>query len=223
MRSHTWPRVFADSWRRNRRLLLPAYLGGALICLLAAIAGGGLYYYTDFRDGGGRFAGLMSLASGFALVAFGWSLLGMSAYAHSRRERAAWLGFGLLAVLLAFDEVAQIHEPIAHALARAGVVGPLWLDPDLYVFGFYALVAGIAILHLWPRLREVPELALPAAVALVCFAISQGFDMLPWEQLTRATQRWVGPCEEGFKCLGSWSLAIVGLLLPRTALARQRE
>ena len=223
MRSTTWPRVFAFSWRRNRRLLLPAYVGGAAVCLLAAVAGGGLYFYTDFRDGGGRFAGLMSLASGFALLAFGWSLVGMSAHARSRRERASWLGFGLLGVLLAFDEVAQIHEPIAHALARAGVVGPLWLDQDLYVFGFYALVAGTMSLRLWPRLRTVPELALPAAAALVCFAISQGFDLLPWESLTHSTQLWVGACEEGFKCLGSWNLALLGLLLPRTALGRGRS
>lgn len=222
MRPTTWTRVLADSWRQHRRLLLPAYVGGAFVCLLAAIAGKGLYFYTDFRDGGGRFAGVMSLASGFALLAFGWSLFGMSAHARSRGERAAWVGFGLLGVLLAFDEIAQLHEPIARAIARANIVGPLWLDPDLYVFGFYGLVAGAMSLYLWPRLRTVPELALPAAVALVCFAISQGFDLLPWDRLSPSTQQWVGASEEGFKCLGSWSLALVGLLLPRTALGRER-
>ena len=221
MRSSTWPRVLAYSWRRNQRLFLPAYAGGVLVCMIAAIAGEGLYYYTDFRDGGGRFGGIMSLASGFALLAFGWSLFAMSAHASSRRERSSWVGFGMLGVLLAFDEVAQIHEPIARAIARAGIVRPLWLDPDLYVFGFYGLVAGTMSLQLWPRLRTAPELALPVAAAVVCFAISQGFDLLPWDRLSTSTQMWVGPCEEGFKCLGSWSLALVGLLLPRTALGRR--
>ncbi len=220
--SRWWP-ALAASWRRHRSLLIPAYLGGLAVCLLAAIAGEGLHYYVDFRDGGGRFNGLMSLASGFCFVAAGWSLLLLSHSGGDRRERLAWAGAGILGIVLAFDEVAQFHEAASQVLARRGVPTPFGADPEIYVFALYVVTALVLGVALRPQLRRRPDLALPVAIAAACFMISQGFDALPWESLSHETQQWVGAGEEGFKCLGSWSLALAGLVLHRPPPLRPAE
>lgn len=208
--------ALASSWRRHRGLLLPAYAGALVVCVVAAIAGEGLHYYVDFRDGGGRFRGLMSLASGFCLVAFGWSLLERSAIARDRGERLTWVAAGLLGVLLAFDEVAQFHEAASHLLARRGLPAPPGMDHDLYVFGAYAVIAALLAWRLRGPLSHVRDVLLPTTVAVACFAISQAFDLVPWAALSHDTQQWVGAGEEAFKCMGSWSLALTGLVLSRT-------
>lgn len=208
--------TLAPSWQRHRALLLPAYLGALLVCVWAAIAGEGLHYYVDFRDGGGRFRGLMSLASGFCLLAFGWSLLERSHFALERAQRSAWIAAGLLGVLLAFDEVAQFHEALSHVLARRGLPTLPGFDHDLYVFGAYAIIAVVLTLRLRRSLHVAGDMALPALIAVICFGISQAFDILPWDALSHETQQWVGAGEEGFKCMGSWSLALAGLVLSRT-------
>ncbi len=212
--------VFADAWRRHRALLLPAYIGGVFVCLVAAIAGDGLHYYVDFRDGGGRFRGLMSLASGFCLMAFGWSLFEQSHDARDWQERLAWVAAGSLGVVLAFDEVAQFHEAISHVLDRRGVPRLLGFDHDVLVFGLYALIALALVWRLRHRLLELRDALLPALIAVACFVVSQAFDALPWDALSHDTQQWVGACEEAFKCLGSWSLALVGLVLSRSRMPR---
>ena len=215
--------VLAESWARHRALLLPAYVGGVAVCLGAALAGGGLHYYVDFHDGQGRFSGVMTLASGFSLAAFGWSFLSISHLASEREERLGWVSLGLFGMLLAFDEVGRFHEAAASLMARFGIPGPLGLDRDLYVFGAYAVMAGVILWHQWPHLRRAPDLALPTALACAAFALSQCVDMFIWDAVPAASKNWVGGAEEGLKCLGSWSLALIGLMLPRTPIGSRRR
>ncbi len=218
-----WSGALSTSWKRHRSLLLPAYLGGFAVCAIAAYAGEGLHYYIDLRDGTGRFSGLMSLASGFALLAFGWSFLAVSRSPLARSNRFAWIGVGLLGVMLAFDEVLQLHEGAAAMMVRAGVPAPFGLDSDLYIFGAYAGIAAVLALKLRPSLGRLPDLALPALLAIVFFALSQGIDLLPWQAFRHDQQQWVGAAEEGSKCLGSWSLALLGLILLQSPEARRTD
>jgi hypothetical protein len=211
-----WGRGLARSWRLHRGLLAPAYTGGVAVCIVAAVAGEGMYYYADFRDGGGRFSGLMSLASSFCLVAFGWSMLAVSARGRDGRDRLPWALAGIGGVWLAFDEAVQLHETFGRTLARAGVPAPLGMEHDLYVFGAYGLIAAWLFARLRPRRPGGAGLSIPATVAVACFATSQALDGVPWDAVPPGVQPWWGAAEEGFTCIGAWSLALFGLILTRT-------
>lgn len=204
-------------WRRHARFLALGWLGGIVACIAAAFAGGGLYYFLDFRWSGRPLSGLMTLASGFCLVACGWGMFvaarrAMRTPGHGR-EAAGWTIAGLGGIALAFDEVAQLHELAAGKMERLGVPRPLGvLDHDLYVFGAYALGLLGVLAMLWPTRRPLEPVMLPLGVAIVCFASSELLDQIPWDLMDRATQRWVGTLEEATKTLGTWTLAMCGLL-----------
>lgn len=217
MRLWTWLTTSCETgWRRHARFLALSWLVAVAVCVFVAWLGDGLYFYTDFRENGRRFGGLMSLASGFCLMGCGWSFLvparrALRTPGHGR-EFLGWLNAGLGCVLLAFDEVAQLHESVAHWLVRHHVPGPLGLDQDLYVFGFYALGLVLVFVLLWPFRRPLEPALLPLLVAILCFALSEVVDELPWSAMTHQTQQWVGALEEIYKTLGSWSIAMCGLL-----------
>ena len=206
-----------EGFRRNSRFLVLGWIGGVVICLFAVWAGDGIYYYLDFRWSGKPLSGLMSLASGFCLVACGWGLL-VGARRAMRRpggggEAAAWLIAGLGSIWLAFDEVAQIHESLAMLMEQTKLPRPFGvLDYDLYIFGAYAVALVVVLWMLWPARRALEPVMLPLSVAIVCFAISEMMDQVPWDQLTREGQKWVGSIEEVSKTLGCWTLAMCGLL-----------
>lgn len=203
-------------WRRHARFLALCWLGAIAVCVFMAWLGEGLYFYTDFREGGHRFGGLMSLASGFCLVACGWSFLVPARRAartpgHTR-EFLGWLNAALGCIVLAFDEVAQLHESAAHWLARHHVPGPFGLDHDLYVFAAYAVGLVLVLALLWPYRRPLEPALLPLLVAITCFALSEVVDEIPWDSMTHQTQQWVGALEEIYKTLGTWTLTMCGLL-----------
>ncbi len=206
------------SWQCHRELLIPAWCMALVVCVLAAQLGDGLYYFIDFRENGRRFAGLMSLASGFCLMGLAWSLLVVA-----RRERSCqaatrqvwgWLLGAVFACLLAFDEVAQLHEALTHALQRAGVPKLFGvLDQDLYIFAAYAGVVGVV----WVLIRGAwisnGRLLFPALAAVGFLAGSQMVDLIPWDSMTHSTQQVVGATEEVLKTMGTFTLALLGLLL----------
>jgi hypothetical protein len=206
-----------EGFRRNSRFLVLGWLGGIAICLIAVWAGDGIYYYLDFRWSGKPLSGLMSLASGFCLVACGWGLLVGARRAmrrpDGRAEATAWIIAGLGSIWLAFDEVAQIHEMLAMAMEEAKVPRPFGvLDHDLYIFGAYAVAFLVLLRMLWPARRSLEPVMLPLSVAIVCFTISEMMDQIPWDELTRDAQKWVGSIEEVSKTLGCWTLAMCGLI-----------
>lgn len=213
----TWLTTSCESgWRRHARFLAISWLAAVAVCVLMARLGEGLYFYTDFRENGRRFGGLMTLASGFCLVACGWSLMvparrALRTPGHGR-EAAGWLLAAVGSIVLAFDEVAQLHESAAHWLARHHVPGPFGLDQDLYVFGAYAAGLVLVLVLLWPFRRPLEPALLPLLVAITCFAMSEVVDEIPWDAMSHATQQWVGALEEIYKVLGSWTIAMCGLL-----------
>lgn len=213
-----WLRTSCEAgYRRNSVFLVLGWLGGLVVCLLAVWAGDGIYYFLDFRWSGKPLSGLMSLVSGFCLVACGWGLLVGTRRAMRRPggggEAVAWLIAGLGCIWLAFDEVAQIHETLSMVMEQAKVPRPFGvLDHDLYIFGAYAVALLAVLAMLWPARRSLEPVMLPLSVAIVCFAVSEMMDQIPWDALTREGQKWVGSIEEVSKTLGCWTLAMCGLL-----------
>lgn len=204
-------------WQRHARFLALGWLGGLGVCVAALWVGDGLYYFLDFRWSGRPLSGLMTLAGGFCLMACGWGLFVAARRAMrapgGRREAAGWLVGGLGSIWLAFDEVAQFHEHAAEAMARLGVPRPLGvLDHDLYIFGAYAAGLLLVLVTLWPTRRPLEPAMLPLSVAIACFGISEAADQVPWESMTPRLQLLVGAVEEVSKTIGSWSLAMCGLL-----------
>lgn len=105
-----WLRTSCESgWKRHARFLAWSWGIGIAVCGLAAVAGEGLHYYTDFREGGGRYGGIMTLVSGFCLLVAGWSLLIPARRAMRtdgrRRETLGWLLGAVGGIVLAFDEI----------------------------------------------------------------------------------------------------------------------
>ena len=205
------------AWKRHTRFLVLSWLGGIAVCAGMAWYGHGILFFTDFREDGRRFAGIMSLASGFCLLAAGMLLFVPARRAHRTpghgREMLGWLLGGFGGIVLAFDEVAQLHEPAAHLLARLGVPQPFGvLDHDLYIFAAYA--AGLVLVHvlLWPYRHPLEPVMLPMLVAILCFAMSEVVDQIPWNSMDHSMQLWVGTLEEAYKVLGAWTLAMCSLL-----------
>ena len=209
------------SWREHRVMMLAVWVATAGLCAWAA-AVGGLYYFQDFRTNGGPHSGAMTVISAFALVAagIGMSLVARRVYARQgwRVSTLAWAIGGAGGLLLALDEITQIHEGVARRLARAGVPAPFGFgDRDLYVFATYGLFALFAVRGAWPQLRRWSEAWLPGAASLMFFAMSSVVDQVPWEILTRSQQGFWGPVEEILKTLGTVSFAVFGLLLAEAA------
>ncbi len=206
------------AWRRYARFLLVSWIAGAAVCLYAGWAGEGLYYYLDYMWNGRPNAGLMTLVSGFCLVACGWGLFVAARRAMrtpgGQRETAGWVLAGMGCLWLAFDEVIQLHERAAHFMQRAGVPHPLGvLDHDLYLFAAYFAGLVLVFALLWPTRRPLEPAMLPLLVAIACFAVSEILDQLPWIRMSHDTQQIVGAFEEGYKVFGAWTLAICGLLV----------
>lgn len=203
-------------WKRHARFLALSWLAGIAVCAAAAVLGEGLHFYVDFRETGGRLEGVMTLVSSFSLLVAGWSLFVPARRAQRmpgrRREMFGWLLGGLGGVVLAFDEVVQLHESAARWMVRHGVPGPLGLDQDMWIFGAYAAGLVITLLLLWPYRHPLEPAMLPLLVSITCFALSQVVDQLPWGAMDHQTQQWVGATEEIYKVLGAWSLALCGLL-----------
>ncbi len=222
-----WLATSCDAgWRRHARFLGLGWLGGIAACAAAAVAGNGLYYFLDFRWSGRPLSGLMTLASGFCLVTcaagmFVASRRAMRTPGHAR-EAAGWILAGLGGIWLAFDEVAQLHELAVAKMARMGVPQPFGvLDHDLYIFGGYALGLLVVMAMLWPTRRPLEPAMLPLSVAIVCFAASEMLDQIPWDLMAAPTQQWVGTLEEVSKTLGTWTLAMCGLLCADEATREQ--
>lgn len=212
---------FAEGWRAHRRLLLAAWGATLALCALAVWLGQGLYYFLDFRDGGGRWAGVFSVLSAgcFALAGFGLLLVARLTLRRGAGDTAAWVFGGLGAIFLALDDLLQLHESAARVLARSGVPAPFGLDRDLYVLAAYGAAALYAMRGVWPRLRVWRRAWLPGAAALLGFAGSAGVDFLPWEALSRAAQQGFGAAEEIAKTFGSVNLALFAMVLVEQAAA----
>lgn len=216
------------AWRRHVRFLGLGWLAGAALCAYAGWAGEGLYYYLDYKWNGRPNAGLMTLVSGFCLVACGWGQF-VAARRARREPRGAneALGFtlgGLGCIVLAFDEVIMLHERAAHVLARLHVPRPFGVfDLDSYIFLLYLAGLVHVLTLLWPTRRPLEPAMLPLLVAIACMAGSEALDQLPWDQMTHATQQVVGAFEEGLKVFASWSLAMVGLLVADEATRQVNE
>jgi|SRR5689334_13370300 len=206
------------SWRRHRRFLLAAWIAGLAVCVYMAWAGGGMYFYMDFRENGRRWAGLMSLASGFCLMSFAWSLLVVARRTASREgwgsTARAWLMGSLGGTWLAFDEVAQLHESLVRVMERRHV--PLFLgfiDRDAYLFAAYAVAAGLIVWLLRAPLARRRDLALPVLMSIFFFAASELIDEFPIGPLASHNMaNAIGAAEEILKTMGSWTLALLGLL-----------
>jgi hypothetical protein len=209
------------SWREHRVMMLAVWVTTAGLCIWAA-AVGGLYYFQDFRTNGGPHSGAMTVISAFSLVAagMGMSLVARRVYTRQgwRVSTLAWAIGGAGGLLLALDEITQIHEGVARRLARAGVPAPFGFgDRDLYVFATYGLFALFAVRGAWPQLRRWSETWLPGVASMMFFATSSLVDQVPWEGLTRSQQGFWGPVEEILKTLGTVSFAMFGLLLAEAA------
>ncbi|NOT34229.1 MAG: hypothetical protein HOP12_08685 [Candidatus Eisenbacteria bacterium] len=206
---------YREGWRRHgagdglTMGVVLAVLGGA------AYRGRGIYYFLDFRDGGRRYAGLLTLLSGFCLLIYAWSPF--LVWRRLRRARvrglepAAWLLGALIGVFLAFDETVQLHDSGARVLGRLGVPELFgMLDRDLYIFGAYAVTAILGAWLARRRLLAHLHVLLPGTRAIVCLLISQLSDLAPWDTLGEATRQWLGTLEEGTKCFGTFCLALFG-------------
>lgn len=206
----------AASWRRHGLLFAAAWLATLALAALAVWLGGGLYFFLDYRDGGGRWAGLFTVFSAGCFVAAGFGLLLVARFLPRRgrgRARRAWALAGGLALLLGFDDLVQFHESAARWLGRRGVPPPFGLgDQDLYVFAVYGLLAWWAARGMWPQLARWSGGWIPAAAMVACFAASTAIDMIPWSSLTRLEQRVWGPLEEIAKTLGCVNLALFATL-----------
>lgn len=206
------------AWRRHARFLVLGWLAGAALCLYAGWAGEGLYYYLDYMWNGRPNAGLMTLVSGYCLVACGWGFAVAARRAWREPNGASEaLGFtlgSLGCIVLAFDEVAQMHERLAHFLVRHHVPKPFGIfDVDSYIFLLYLGGLIHVLVLLWPTRRPLEPAMLPLLVAIACMGLSEVLDQIPWEWMSHETQQIVGAFEEGYKVFGSWTLAMAGLLV----------
>lgn len=212
-----------ESWRRHRRFLHAMNLGFLVVALLAAWAGRGLYFYTDFREDGKRFAGLMTVASSFSLITFA-VLLHFAGMQIARRVGwsrvpVAWIALGAFGVWLAADELVMLHETGVRMLVRAGVPRFLWVvDQDFYIFAVYGLVLLVALAVLVPDLQRRGHTLGPLALAVTGFLTSQALDSLPWDALAPWVRQVVGTAEEMFKCFGTFNLAVFGWLVAGSSM-----
>lgn len=215
----------AEGWHAHRVLLVTAWGATLALCALAVWLGQGLYYFLDFRDGGGRWAGVFSVLSAgcLALAGFGLLLVARLTLRRGAGDTAAWVFGGLGAIFLALDDLLQLHESAARVLARAGVPAPFGLDRDLYVLAAYGAAALYAVRGVWPRLRSWRRSWLPGMAAVLGFAASAGVDLLPWDALSPAAQQGFGAAEEIAKTLGAVSLALFAMVLVEQAAAGREQ
>jgi hypothetical protein len=209
------------SWREHGVMMVVVWSATTALCAWAA-GSAGLYYFIDFRSGSGPHSGAMTVFSAFALVAAGvcTTLVARRVHAHAGWSVAtlAWAIGGAGGLLLAVDELIEVHEGIARRLARAGVPAPFGVgDRDLYVFAIYALGALFAVRGALPQLRRWGETWLPGMAAVLCFVLSSAVDAVPWESMSHAQQSFWGPAEEILKTLGTVSFAVFALLLAEAA------
>lgn len=221
------------AWRHHRRFFLVAYgiAGGVLFSavLVAHVTKRGtLYLFGDLlriREQPG--AGLFTLVSAFCLAAAAVLVLlrpslgrGPSGALPSGAERWGWWGVGAGLFLLAFDEVLMIHEQLSDAMEAAGVprIGGV-IEQDTYIFALYGVGAVLLSWVLRHTLARQPEVGLALIAMAVCWGLSQSLDMIPFHDLNRVQQRSLGPMEEGFKVLGSWSVLLAAILLVRGAVS----
>lgn len=212
----------AISWREHHRLLIAAWVSTIVLCSLAAWFGQGVYYFLDFRDGSGRWAGLFSVLSAGCLAVGGFAMLMVARLTRmnpgARPAATAWVFGGLGGIFLSLDDLTQIHESVARVLGRIGIPAPLgYGDQDVYVFAAYGMGALYAVWTVRHQLAGWPRAWLPGALAIACFAASQGVDLVPWDALARPEQEWWGSIEEVFKTLGCVNFALFGALVVENA------
>lgn len=215
-------RALLFTYRAHWKFLTFGYLAAAILCLVAAWDGG-LYYFLDFRAGGGRFAGLMTVASSFCLLAAGVLLMVVGREIARRKgwgaEAVGWIAAGVGTAFLAFDELVQIHEPATRWLGRHGIPKLFGtFDQDVYIFGFYGLSALVTARLVYPELRRQLHTWFPFLAAIGFFVASECVDMVPWLSLNASEQKLFGPLEEGLKSMGSASLLLFGILLVEAML-----
>ena len=219
------------AWLRHRRFFVVAY-GVAVGVLVVSVAiahltkRGTLYLFGDLiriREQPG--AGFFTLVSGFCLASSAVlvALRPTLAASARRSERWAWWGVASGLLLLACDEILMIHEQVSDALEAVGVPKLAGVvEQDVYIFGLYAVVAAVLAGSLRHALVEHPEVVLALLAMVVFFGCSQLLDMVPFHDLNRMQQRSLGPAEEGFKVLGSWSVLLAGILLVRGSVEAHR-
>jgi hypothetical protein len=106
----------------------------------------------------------MSIVSGFCRVSFSRSLL---IFAKRERDREARRARGLAGgggVVVAFDEVVQIHERVTGLLAAGGLPRSRGVDHDVYGFAAYGLAVLLLLGRRRPRRSLRAELSAPARV-----------------------------------------------------------
>lgn len=134
---------------------------------------------------------LLTLLAVAALVNFWLDRVGPQG--ASSRWRFAWLGVGIVALLLSLEEVAQIHEVIQYMVkertssggewsAWIGKTGRAWLIP--YLPFILAVVVGLSLTfrHMFQK-RRAPLLLATAAIVLWVFALLMEFflsEFLSW-------------------------------------------
>ncbi|MDX2168974.1 MAG: hypothetical protein SF182_18040 [Deltaproteobacteria bacterium] len=217
-------RAARHSWRTHRPLFLVVYGGALAVCgaaaLLPLLAGRSpLYAYVEWMTASGPGEGAMTAASGALLLLAGVAF----ARAGWRSGERAWLAAGAGCVWLALDELLMLHERANSHLAAAGVPRPFGVvDQDLYVFAAYGVGAALLAWRLLPRLLARRALCAPLCIALVCFALSEAADAVPWASLDRPARGLLGPFEEIAKTLGVVSLLLyAGLLAHRVERERR--
>lgn len=185
-----------------------------LACILASYWG--LRFYGDtgylFRElSDPEFppAGAITACSGGFLLWAGWNWIALG-----RTQRDRWaMGLGAGLWWLGLDEMLQFHEAITRKLVALGVPRPLGLEQDVLVFTAYALAMTPCFLAALPRVRaSQPSLRL-FALAVGLAALSQGFDLVPWDHLTALERQWFGAFEEAAKTLATLAFALASARL----------
>lgn len=217
-----WREAFRTSWRVNGSFIVAHLVMATIVCLFMVWLGrrvgwGALYFFTDFREKE-RYEGLMTLVSASGLAFGAWGLLFVGRLRRKRGappvERRAWIWGALGLAILAFDDLAMVHEWWSERLERVGMPGLLGdVDRDLWILLAYGTGAAVVGWRLVPEILRRANAVAPLVLAVLFFAGSQAFDFISWDELSRAQQEWVGPAEEILKTLGAWCIGLFGLLL----------
>jgi hypothetical protein len=216
-RVNAWRADLRHSYDQSGRFVLIVGFVGLVVVLVAAvlglvIKGDSTFLFEDYE--GGKISGVMSVISSFLLATAGIGLLG-TARLDRRLPRATstWLAAGVFIIYLAFDELMQIHERITIVLDELALPKLGDVDRDIYIWAVY-LAAAVSIgVVLVPAVRELVSPLLALAGAVVFLALSEVFDIVPWEDLDQFAKNLIGPSEEGTKTIGTALLACCVLLV----------
>lgn len=189
---------------------------GAVAVLGDLRFGSPLYFFRDVVGSMRPGEGAMTAISGL-LIAVSGVLHVLVGRFEQRSSSPAWWWWsvaGLGLVYLGLDEILAIHEWLTLRLDELRIPRLLGMDRDVYVFGGYAVGAGLVGSRLYTSWRRRPALW-PALIATVGLATaSQILDALPWSGMAESDRRVLGPLEEILKttatlCATLYSVTLV--------------